>query len=104
MALAIVFEVLGSSFLNASNGFTKWLPSTVVMIAYSACFYMLSLALKTIPLGIAYAIWAGLGIVLTAVVSVVIFKYKLDFPAIIGISLIIAGVVTVNFFSQTTSH
>lgn len=101
LGLAIVFEVIGSSFMKASDGFTKWIPSAVVVIAYLVCFYFLSLALKTIPLGIAYAIWGGLGIVLTAAVSVFIFKQKLDFPAIIGIALIVSGVVVMNFFSKT---
>lgn len=93
---------MGSSFMKASNGFTKWLPSTVVIVSYIVCFYFLSLTLKTTPLGVAYAIWAGLGIVLTAAVSFFIFNQKLDLPAIIGIALIIAGVVVMNFFSKTT--
>src|SRR5690606_33631940 len=101
LSLAIVFEVIGSSFMKASDGFTKWLPSTIVVASYITCFYFLSLALRTIPLGVAYVIWAGLGIVLTAVVSVLVFKQKLDLPAIIGITLIIAGVVIMNFFSKT---
>ena len=102
LGLAIIFEVVGSSFMKASEGFTKWLPSIVVVVAYLICFYFLSLALKSIPLGVAYAIWAGLGIVLTAMVSVFIFKQKLDFPAIIGILFIVIGVVIMNFFSKTS--
>lgn len=102
LGLAIIFEVVGSSFMKASEGFTKWLPSIVVIVAYLICFYFLSLALKTIPLGVAYAIWAGLGIVLTAMVSVFIFKQKLDSPAIIGILFIVIGVVIMNFFSKTS--
>ncbi|MNY34484.1 Quaternary ammonium compound-resistance protein QacC [compost metagenome] len=102
LGLAIIFEVVGSSFMKASEGFTKWLPSIVVVVAYLICFYFLSLALKTIPLGVAYAIWAGLGIVLTAMVSVFIFKQKLDSPAIIGILFIVIGVVIMNFFSKTS--
>ncbi|REA56494.1 QacE family quaternary ammonium compound efflux SMR transporter [Dyadobacter luteus] len=101
LSLAIVLEVIGSSFMKASDGFTKLLPSTIFVIAYLSCFYFLSLALKTIPLGIAYAIWAGLGIVLTVGVSVVIFKQKIDMAAIIGIAFIVAGVVIMNFFSKT---
>jgi len=104
LALAILFEVIGSSFMQASDGFSKWLPSTIVVIAYSICFYFFSLALKAIPLGIAYAIWGGLGIVLTALISVVIFKHRLDAPAIIGIVLIVAGVVVMNVFSKTATH
>lgn len=101
LGLAIVFEVIGSSFMKSSDGFTKWLPSTVVVVAYIICFYFLSLALKTIPLGVAYAVWAGLGIVLTAAISVLVFKQKLDLAAIIGIIFIIIGVVIMNFFSKT---
>ena len=104
LTLAIAFEVVGSSFMKASEGFSKWVASSIVIIAYLTCFYFLSLALKTIPLGIAYAIWGGLGIVLTAIISVVIFKQKLDIPAIVGIVLIVSGVVVMNFFSKTTTH
>lgn len=104
LALAIIFEVIGSSFMKASDGFTKWLPATIVAIAYLTCFYFLSLTLKSIPLGLAYAIWGGLGIVLTAIISVLIFKQPLDLPAIIGIILIVSGVFVMNFFSKTLSH
>jgi small multidrug resistance pump len=104
LALAIISEVIGSSFLNASNQFTKLIPSAVTVVAYLLCFYFLSIALKSIPLGTAYAIWGGLGIVLTAIISVVVFKNKLDLPAIIGISLIVAGVVVLNVFSKSASH
>lgn len=104
LALAIISEVVGSSFLNASNQFTKLIPSAITVVAYLLCFYFLSIALKSIPLGIAYAIWGGLGIVLTAIISVVVFKNKLDIGAIIGISLIVAGVVVLNVFSKSTSH
>jgi len=104
LALAIIFEVVGSSFIKASDGFTKLFPTAIIVVAYLICFYFLSLALKTIPLGIAYAIWGGMGIVLTAIISVLVFKQKLDFPAIIGIALIVAGVVVMNFFSKSTAH
>ena len=104
LALAIGLEVLGSSFLKASEGFAKWLPSTISIVAYVLCFYFFSLALKSIPLGIAYAIWAGLGIVFTAIISVVIFKQTLDLPAIIGMVFIIAGVIIINYFSKSVSH
>lgn len=104
LALAIIFEVIGSSFIKASDGFSKWLPTTVVAIAYMTCFYFLAQALKHIPLGVAYAIWGGLGIVLTAIISVTVFKQKLDLPAIVGIVLIVSGVVVMNFFSKSVSH
>ena len=103
LALAIVLEVLGSSFMKASDGFSKLLPTTITIIAYIACFFFLSQALKSIPLGIAYAIWGGLGIVLTALISVIIFKQSLDLPAIIGIILIVAGVFVMNFFSKSST-
>lgn len=101
LALAIILEVTGSGFMKASKGFTKCLPTSIFAVAYISSFYFLSLALKAMPLSTAYAIWAGLGIVLTAAVSVVVFKQKLDLPAIIGIVFIVAGVVIMNFFSKT---
>lgn len=104
LALAIISEVIGSSFLNASNQFTKLVPSVIAVVAYICCFYLLSLSLKSIPLGTAYAIWAGLGIVLTALVSVFVFKNAIDLGAIIGISLIVIGVIVLNVFSKTTAH
>lgn len=99
--LAIVFEVIGSGFMKTSEGFTKLVPTIIFIGAYITCFYFLSLALKAIPLGTAYAIWAGLGIVLTAVVSVILFKQKLDLAAIIGIVFIVVGVIIMNVFSKT---
>lgn len=104
LTLAIAFEVTGSSFINASAGFTQWMRTSIVVIAYLICFYFLSLTLKTMPLGVAYTIWGGLGTVLTAIVSVVIFKNKLDIPAIIGILLIVSGVFVMNFFSKSIEH
>lgn len=104
LGLAICLEVLGSSFLAKSNGFTKLVPSIITVIAFSACFYFFSHALKSIPLGIAYAIWAGLGIVLTATVSVIIFKQKLDTPALLGMGLIVVGVLVINIFSKSATH
>lgn len=104
LALAIIFEVLGSSFIKASHGFSKLLPTLVVVAAYGICFYFLALCLKTMPLGAAYAIWGGVGITLTALVSVFIFKQPMDLPAIIGIVLIVGGVFIINFYSKTLSH
>lgn len=104
LALAILLEVIGSGFLKASNGFTKTVPVVVLVIAYLGSFYFLSQALKYFPLGVVYAVWAGLGIVLTALVSVFVFKQTLDLPAIIGIVLILAGVVVMNGFSKTAAH
>lgn len=104
LALAIVLEVTGSSFLQASKGFSKPVPTIVMAIAYVLSFFFLSQALKAIPLGVAYAIWAGLGIVLTASVSVLVFKQTLDLPAVLGMLLIISGVIVINAFSKTAAH
>ena len=104
LALAIILEVIGSGFLKASDGFSKPIPTVVTIMAYIACFFFFSQALKGIPLGVAYAIWGGLGIVLTAIISVIVFKQSLDLPAIVGIVLIVAGVFVMNFFSKTAAH
>lgn len=104
LALAIVFEVIGSGFLKASDGFFKIIPTLVTLIAYVICFFFFSLSLKELPLGLAYAIWGGVGIVLTAIISVLIFKQSIDLPAIIGIGLIVAGVFVLNFFSKSSIH
>ena len=104
LALAIILEVVGTSFMQASNGFSKIIPTIITIVSYIACFFFLSQALKSIPLGIAYAIWGGLGIVLTAIISVVVFKQSLDWPAIIGIVLIVAGVIVMNLFSKAATH
>lgn len=104
LALSIILEVVGSSFMKASNGFTKIIPTSITIVAYIVSFFFLSQALKHIPLGTAYAIWGGLGIVLTAIISVVVFKQSLDLPAIIGIVLIVSGVFVMNFFSKTATH
>lgn len=102
LLLAIVLEVIGSSFLKVSDGFTKAWATLVVLVAYLLCFYFLSLSIKTIPLGVAYALWAGLGIILTAIVSIVVFKHPLDLPSIIGFILIITEVTIINFYSKAT--
>lgn len=104
LALAIIFEVTGSGFMKAADGFTKVLPTVMTCVSYIISLCCFSMALKYIPLGVAYAIWGGLGIVLTAIISVVMFKQALDAPAIIGIVLIVTGVVVMNFFSKTASH
>ncbi len=104
LALAIVAEVAATSALNASHGFTRLGPSVIVVVGYGTAFFGLSLVLKTIPVGIAYALWAGLGIVLVALVGAVVFRQVPDIPAMVGMGLIIAGVVVINVFSQTTGH
>ena len=104
LALAIVLEVIATSALKASEGFSKPLPTLVVAIGYGAAFYFLSLALRTIPVGVAYAVWSGIGIVLISAIGWVAFGQKLDLAALIGLSLIIAGVIVVNVFSASSGH
>jgi len=102
LGLAILFEVIGSSFMKLSFGFSKLIPIAITIIAYLISFYFFSQTLKVFSLGIAYALWAGLGIVLTALVSVFVFKQNLDWPAILGIILIVGGVLVMNVFSKTS--
>ncbi|QOR40402.1 multidrug efflux SMR transporter [Billgrantia diversa] len=104
LALAIVAEVVATSALKATDGFTRLAPSLVVVVGYTIAFFMLSLVLRTIPVGIAYAIWAGLGIVLVALVGVVVYGQRPDLPAVLGIGLIIAGVVVIQLFSRIAAH
>lgn len=104
LGAAIVAEVVATSSLRASLGFTKFWPSLVVILGYAIAFYFLSLTLKTIPVGIAYAIWAGLGIVLISLVGWLVLGQKLEFASIVGMILIIAGVVVINVFSKVGMH
>ncbi len=104
LILAIVAEVIATSALKASVGFTRPLPSLLVVGGYGVAFYLLSLVLRTLPVGITYAIWAGLGIVLVPLVGIVVFGEKPDLPAVFGISLIVAGVVTLQVFSKMNVH
>lgn len=104
MAAAILSEVIATSSLKASNGFTKFSPSVVVILGYGAAFYCLSQTLKTIPVGIVYAIWSGVGTVLIAMVGFLIYKQALDCAAVIGMTLIIAGVLVMNLFSNSAAR
>ena len=99
--LAIVAEVIATSSLKAADGFTKLGPSLLVVIGYFAAFFLLSLVLRSMTVGIAYAIWSGVGIVLLALVGAVAFREIPDTPAVIGMGLIIAGVIVIHAFSQT---
>ncbi len=98
LSIAIVSEVIATSCLKASEGFTRFWPSVVVVIGYLLAFYLLSLTLKTIPVGIAYAVWSGVGMVLIAMVGWLFLGQKLDMPAIIGLVFIITGVMVINIF------
>jgi small multidrug resistance pump len=101
---AIVLETIATSALHASQQFTRPLPTAIMTVGYLTAFYLLSHALKVIPVGIAYAIWSGLGIVLISTIGFVVFKQKMDVPALIGLALIIAGVIVVNVFSKSMTH
>lgn len=104
LSVAIVSEVVATSALKASEGFSRFWPSLLVVAGYSTAFYFLSLTLKTIPVGVVYAIWSGAGIALIAVVAWIFLGQALDLAAIIGMGLIIAGVVVLNVFSKAVSH
>jgi small multidrug resistance pump len=104
LAIAIISEVVGTAALKASEEFTRLVPSLIVVVGYASAFYFLTLTLRTIPVGIAYAIWAGVGIVLICAVSWVLYKQTLDAPAIIGVGLIAAGVILINGFSGSIHH
>lgn len=101
LGIAIAAETIATSAMKASEGFTRAMPSIIVVLGYGVAFYVLSLTLKTIPIGIAYAIWSGVGIVLITLAGWILFGQKLDAPALVGMSLIIAGVVVMNVFSKT---
>lgn len=104
LSIAIIFEVIVTSFIPKAEQFTKLVPSVIIIIGYAIAFFLLSVTVKTMPVGIVYAIWSGSGIVLVAVISYFAYGQRLDLPAIIGIGLIIAGVLVVNLLSKTVSH
>ena len=104
LGLAILLEIFASTMLKASNQFTKVVPTVLLVVGYVCSFYFLSLTLKEIPMGIAYAIWSGAGIVLLTVIGYFVFKQNVDLPAMIGIGLIVLGVIVINVFSKSTAH
>lgn len=104
LAIAIVAEVMGTSFLRSTAGFTKLLPSIMVVIGYGLAFFFLSLTLDRVPVGIAYAIWSGAGVTLIATIGWLFLGQKLDAPAIVGMGLIVAGVVVLKLFSKSAAH
>lgn len=103
LAIAIIAEVTATSALKASEEFTKLVPSTIVVVGYGVAFYFLTLVLRTIPIGITYAVWSGLGIILVAIVGAMLYKQIPDIPAIIGMVLIVLGVIVIHVFSKTVS-
>ncbi|MCX2793614.1 small multidrug resistance pump [Microbulbifer thermotolerans] len=104
LAIAIIAEVAATTALKASEQFTKPIPTLIVAIGYGTAFYMLTLVLRTLPVGVAYAIWSGLGIVLVGIAGAVVYKQVPDLPAIIGMGLIIAGVIVLNLYSKNVGH
>jgi small multidrug resistance pump len=101
---AIVAEVIATSALKAAENFTRPLPALLVVVGYGTAFFLLSITLKTLPLGVAYAIWSGAGTALVAVVGWLVYKQQLDLPAVLGIALIIAGTLVLNLFSKISAH
>lgn len=104
LAFAILCESVATSFLKASEGFTKPLQTIIFVVAMSASFYLLTHAIKVIPIGIAYAIWSAVGIILISLIGYFVYKQTLDLPAMLGIALIVIGVIVINVFSKSASH
>jgi small multidrug resistance pump len=104
LIVAVIFEVIGTAGLQASEQFTKPKPLILTAIGYAAAFYFLSLVLRTMPVGIAYALWSGFGMIFITLIGLVWFGQRLDWPALTGLVLILAGVITINLFSKTVVH
>ena len=104
LAVAIIAEVIATSMLKSTESFTRLVPSLIVTAGYITAFYFLTLTLKTLPVGVAYALWSGVGIVLVALVAWLWHKQSLDLPAIIGMGLIVSGVLVMNLFSKSVAH
>jgi small multidrug resistance pump len=104
LAIAIFAEVIGTTALKASNEFTRFLPSLVVVAGYGTAFYFMAISMRVLPVGIMYAIWSGMGIVLVSVIGWLVYKQTLDLPSMIGMALIIAGVIVINLFSKSVGH
>ncbi|KGH23272.1 ethidium bromide resistance protein [Comamonas testosteroni] len=104
LGLAIICEVIATSFLARSEGFSKFGPTAVALVGYAISFYLLSLTLRTVPTGVAYAIWSGVGIVLVSAVAYFWQGQKLDAPALAGMAMIVGGVLVINLFSKTAGH
>lgn len=104
LMIAIIAEVIATSMLKLSNEFSKPLPSLIVVVGYAVAFYFLALTLRTMPVGVAYAVWSGVGIFLVTVIAWIFYQQKLDWAALIGIGLIVSGVLVMNLFSKVISH
>ena len=104
LSIAIIAEVAATSALKASEEFTRLIPSLIVIVGYGVSFYFMTLVLRSLPIGITYAIWSGLGIVLISIIGALLYKQIPDIPAMIGMGLIVAGVIVIHLFSKTVSH
>jgi small multidrug resistance pump len=104
LGAAVLAETIGTTALQASQQFTRLWPSVLVVVAYSISFYLLAQTLRYMPVGIVYALWSGLGILLIAFIAWLVFGQKLDLPAILGMGLIIAGIIVINLFSKAATH
>ena len=103
LAIAILAEVIATTALKASDGFTRLWPSVITVLGYAVAFHGLSLTIRTVPLGLAYALWSGVGLVLITAIAWIVYKQRLDTPALIGLGLILAGVLVINLFSKTAA-
>ena len=104
LVFAVLAETIGTSALQASQQFTRFWPSVLVVVSYSISFYLLAVTLQYMPVGVVYAFWAGLGIVCIAAIGYVVFGQKLDLPAVIGMAMIIGGIVVIQIFSKVAPH
>ena len=104
LAIAICGEVIATSALKASNEFTRLVPSIIVVVGYGIAFYFMAISMRVLPVGIMYAIWSGMGIVLVSIIGWLVYKQTLDLPSMIGMGLIIAGVIVINLFSKSVGH
>jgi small multidrug resistance pump len=104
LALAVLAETVGTTALQASQQFTRLWPSLLTVLAYGAAFYLLAAVLRHLPVGIAYAMWSGLGIVFIAVIGFAVFGQRLDWPALLGMAMILGGILVIHLFSSATPH
>ncbi|WP_170368456.1 DMT family transporter [Ruegeria arenilitoris] len=104
LLLAVIAETIGTTALQASQQFTRFWPSVLVAVGYGFAFYLMALTLKVMPVGIVYAIWSGLGIALIALIGFVVFGQRLDWPAVLGLAMILGGILVIHLFSQTAGH
>ncbi|WIY24835.1 DMT family transporter [Parasedimentitalea psychrophila] len=104
LILAVAAETIGTTALQASKEFTRWLPSLIVVVSYALSFYLMALTLRFMPVGIVYAIWSGLGIVLIAAIGYIVFGQKMDLAAVLGMALIVLGIVIIQLFSKSAGH